>query len=271
MTNNDMMTWEEAVSWLKSQPDKARLVEACFYDDPILQSAERFYSTTEWHETQRILSGRRGRALDIGAGRGISSFALAKDGWQVTALEPDPSPEVGAGAVFRLAREANLPIDVVTDWGEKLPFDDASFDLVYCRAVLHHARDLNRLCAEAGRVLRSGGLMLAAREHVISNDKDLDVFLRGHPLHHLYGGEKAYRKSEYIFALTQAGLTLSHVLNPFQSDINLFPDTPLDLKRRWSKKLRLPWPAIIPDFALPLAGAVTRGPGRLYSFVARKA
>lgn len=189
----------------------------------------------------------------------------------MTALEPDLSPEVGSGAVSQLARETGLPIDVVTDWGEKLPFKDASFDLVYCRAVLHHARDLNQLCAEAARVLRSGGLMLATREHVISKDQDLDVFLQGHPLHHLYGGENAYRLAEYVSALTAAGLTMRSVLNPLQSDVNLFPDTSFDLKQRWSKKMRLPGPALVPDFALRLVGALRRHPGRLYSFVATKA
>ena len=27
-------TWEEAVIWLKAQPDQAELVQACFFDDP---------------------------------------------------------------------------------------------------------------------------------------------------------------------------------------------------------------------------------------------
>jgi len=62
-----------------------------------------------------------------------------------------------AGAIRSLCRETNLDVNVVQEWGERLPFPDSSFDLVYCRQSLHHARDLPRLCREIGRVLRDGG------------------------------------------------------------------------------------------------------------------
>ena len=85
-----------------------------------------------------------------------SSYALAKDGWRVTALEPDKSEVVGAGAIQYLGRATGTNIQVVTNWGEELPFASSEFDLVYCRAVLHHARDLQKLCREAARVLVAG-------------------------------------------------------------------------------------------------------------------
>jgi len=79
---------------------------------------------------------------------------LAKDGWQVTALEPDPGSTVAPRQYAPLARESGLPIQVEENWGEQLPFADESFDLVHARAVLHHARDLGQLCREAARVLK---------------------------------------------------------------------------------------------------------------------
>ena len=186
-------TWEEAVLWLKAQPEEVELVRACFFDDPLIDAAERYYASSEWDAVRKLTGPTGGRALDVGAGRGISSYALARDGWQVTALEPDPSAVVGAGAIEQLATASNLPIEVVRDWGESLPFPDASFDLVYGRQVLHHARDLPTLCAEMARVLKPAGTFIATREHVIFKDADLAVFLAEHPLHRLYGGENAYR------------------------------------------------------------------------------
>lgn len=270
MTDINNMTWEQAVDWLKSQPDRADLVRACYYDDPLEDAAQRFYDSAEWHAVRKLLQGRKGTALDVGAGRGISSYALARDGWAVSALEPDPSNTVGAGAIRQLGVAANLPITTVVEWGERIPFADDSFDLVYCRAVLHHARNLNDLCGEGARVLRPGGMFLATREHVISEKSDLETFLNSHPLHTLYGGEHAYLLSEYTEAIKQSGLTLIHTFNPNASDINLHPNTRARVKHNWAKRMRMPISGLIPQAALTYVGGKSRLPGRLYSFVATK-
>jgi SAM-dependent methyltransferase len=270
MKNVDMMTWEEAVLSLRQQPGSEVLVKACFYDDPLKQAANRYWQSAEWHAVRRFLPKQRGKALDIGAGRGISSYALALDGWNVTALEPDPSDIVGAGAIRGLAREAGIRITVAEAWGEKLSFPDESFDLVYCRAALHHARDLRDLCCEMGRVLRKGGTLIATREHVISRQEDLPVFLKAHPLQHLYGGENAYLLSGYKRAIREAEITLTAVLSPSQSAINLYPVSSTDIKRSWARRLRFPFPELIPDFALTVYDMLSDTPGRLYSFIGQK-
>ncbi len=260
--------WEDAVVWLRNQPGQSELVRACFFDDPLLEAAERYYASAEWIAVRRILAGKHGAALDLGAGRGISSYALARDGWHVSALEPDPSEVVGAGAISTLSREAGLDIRIEQEWGESLPYPDSSFDLVHGRQVLHHAKDLQKLCAEVARVLKPGGLFIATREHVISRAEDLPEFLASHPLHKMYGGEHAYLLDDYLHAIRAGGIILTKVLNPYESDINLYPDTVADLKRRLSKRTYLP-PAIIPDFLLAALGAMSRVPGRLYTFIGR--
>jgi SAM-dependent methyltransferase len=260
-------TWEEAVLWLKAQPDQADLVQACFFDDPLVAAAERYYASSEWEAVRTFTGPGGGRALDVGAGRGISSYALARDGWRVTALEPDPSAVVGAGAIEELAAVSNLPIDVVRDWGETLPFPDASFDLVYGRQVLHHARDLPALCADMARVLKAGGIFLATREHVIFKDSDLPVFLAGHPLHQLYGGENAYRLAEYKRAIERAGVRLVRVLNPWASEVNLYPRSALDISSLIHARLPFIPTSVFTPPLLRRLGWLLRSPGTAYSFV----
>jgi SAM-dependent methyltransferase len=274
-------TWEEAVVWLRMQPDQQALVRFCYYDDPLEAAAARFHASSEWQATRALLVGAPpGEVLDLGAGRGIASYAFAREGYQVIALEPDPSDLVGRGAITDLAARSSLPITPVEAMAEDLPFADNRFAVVYGRAVLHHAADLPRLCQEAARVLRPGGLFLAVREHVISRDEDLPIFLARHPLHALYGGENAFRLDQYLAALHSAGLHVRKVLGPLETVVNFWPLTPADLCRHWIGSLT-PWlkPFAVGLLAVPgawrLAATIcsrrSDAPGRHYAFLGVKA
>uniref|UniRef100_UPI00056DAAF6 class I SAM-dependent methyltransferase n=1 Tax=Bradyrhizobium elkanii TaxID=29448 RepID=UPI00056DAAF6 len=115
-------TWEDAVVWLRNQPDERQLVLDAFYDDPLADAAERYFRSSEWQAVASLLAGRSGAALDVGAGRGIATYALARSGFAVTALEPDPSAIVGAAAIRGLAQQTQLPIQVVEEFSERLAF-----------------------------------------------------------------------------------------------------------------------------------------------------
>ncbi len=279
--SDNQLTWEEAVQWLKSQSDRQELVRACYYDDPVLKAAQRFANSEEWQAVYDIAkSWTNGKVLDLGAGNGISSYAFAIAGCRVTALEPDPSDMVGAGAIAKLAKEANLDIEIIQNFGESLPFADNSFDIVHGRQVLHHAKNLPKLCQEAARVLRPNGLFIATREHIISEPKDLDIFLQTHPLHQLYGGENAFLLNQYYEAISQAGLVLRNSYGQYQSVINYAPTTRTQHQQNIANKLEkylgsklAKWLCAQSNFIELIGNIYTwrdRTPGRLYSFVAIK-
>ena len=275
-------TWEQAVQWLREQPDSRDLVEAAYYDDPLLLAAKRYYASEEWSAVRALLPVQRGRALDVGAGRGIASFALASDRFSVTALEPDGSALVGAEAIRRLASESGLPIEVYQEFSEKLPFSDAQFDVVFARAVLHHTRDLSAACEEFLRVLKPGGVFIAVREHVISRPEDLSAFFDLHPLHKLYGGENAFLLKQYLDALSVAGFELERVLFPLESPINYAPYTRKSLQTELARRVGKGAPWLVSGarwmfglpgvwtLLLPLLGHIDHRPGRLFSFVCRR-
>lgn len=279
------MTWEESVQWLRDQPDQQELVKACYFDDPLIEAAERFRKSEEWKNIAALLPETRGDALDLGAGRGISSYALARDGWIVTALEPDPSKLIGAGAIEELKKATNLPITIVSNFSENLPFPDCSFNIVNCRQVLHHADDLKQTCKEIYRVLKPGGIMISTREHVISNKKDLKQFLDSHPLHKYYGGENAFLLEEYLSAIQSSGLEIIDIMAPLDSPINYFPMTSdqlfLHCTRPVSKTIGKTATGYIfnqghvigrhlMSWLKKIGNRRDHTPGRLYSFLAKK-
>jgi ubiquinone/menaquinone biosynthesis C-methylase UbiE len=103
------------------------------------------------------------RSLEIGAGTGYFTLNLMQAGVVRRAVCSDISP--GMLAVLQgNARRLGLEVATVTGDAEQLPLADASFDLVFGHAVLHHIPDVPRAFAEFRRVLRPGGMLAFAGE-----------------------------------------------------------------------------------------------------------
>jgi len=92
--------------------------------------------------------------LEIGCGAGLDLVRFAGGGARVTGIDI-------SSAALSLARDycrvAGVGCTLVEADGAKLPFPDASFDLVYCHGVLSFMRDPAAAIGEAHRVLRPGG------------------------------------------------------------------------------------------------------------------
>jgi ubiquinone/menaquinone biosynthesis C-methylase UbiE len=224
------MTWEETIIHVRQIPEYKDLITQSYLEEELTLNAERFYKSEEYQATKRLLrpvlstTDSFQRLLDIGAGNGISSVAFARDGWQVVALEPDPSHSVGANAIRWLAQHYHLPLLTVNEaYAEALPFPANSFDVVYARQAMHHAQDLDGFASEAYRVLKPGGVLLTVRDHVADTEQEKQTFLQSHALQAFYGGENAFCKTQYEAAIRKAGFQLHTVLAHYDSVINYYP------------------------------------------------
>jgi len=274
------MTTDDAIRQLRSDPSYADLVRDAYLGRDVADSAQRFLESGEFADVKRILGARLAGAsiLDLGAGIGMASLAFAACGAaRVVAVDPDPSDEVGRGAMARLARENEF--EIVDGFGETIPLADASMDIVYCRQVLHHAQDLPQLLRECARVLKAGGILLACREHVVDDDEQLRQFLNDHPVNRLAGGENAHRLTAYLEAITGAGLVVDNVLGPWKSVINAFPAARTQAELEAIPEARLVRRiGPIGRLAIHVPGVRTifwrrndkPVPGRMYSFLAHR-
>jgi len=94
------------------------------------------------------------RVLEVGVGLGTDFVRFARAGADLHGV--DLTDAAVALVRERLAQE-ELQADVRVADAERLPFDDASFDLVYSWGVLHHTPDPPAAIAEVCRLVRPGG------------------------------------------------------------------------------------------------------------------
>ncbi|MBS4058921.1 MAG: class I SAM-dependent methyltransferase [Bacteroidetes bacterium] len=279
---NPKLTYEEAVILLPNDPKYSERMFDSYLDADINRAARRFADSIEFQELRtwalKYHLEPGADILHLGAGNGIASYAWAKAGFHVSAVDPDPSSEVGCGAIQNIAKSENVSIRIVQSVGETLPFSQNQFDLVYVRQALHHAADLNAMLKEIMRVLRPGGLLFATREHVVSNQQELDVFLSRHPLHTL----TFYPLNIYLSAIQTAGLRLLRVFKPLDTVINYFPMSENQVRRYLVESALHRFGPLLHRFVGRVGiwheyirrrdadiGNVT-GAGRAFSFVARK-
>jgi SAM-dependent methyltransferase len=96
--------------------------------------------------------------LEIGAGTGYFTLNLLNQGLVDEATATDISRGM-LDVLDKTAARLGIAVETVEADAERLPFPDASFDLVLGHAVLHHVPHIDVALAECVRVLRPGGTL----------------------------------------------------------------------------------------------------------------
>lgn len=153
--------------------------ESTHYDDKWhISFDERCIDYALGRYLKAVPDGRRyDKVLEVGCGTGFFLLNLAQAGVIGEAHCTDISQGMVDVCVMNGAR---LGIEVegrVAD-AERLPYDDATFDMVIGHAVVHHLPDLDTAFTEFHRVLKPGGRLVIAGEPTRVGDRIANQFKR---------------------------------------------------------------------------------------------
>jgi ubiquinone/menaquinone biosynthesis C-methylase UbiE len=151
IATEDQAFYELLVQTAEFQPHEASYEKFMSFN---LRAVERGRLLVSRLEERKPLQGAT--ALDIGAGSGGLSIALAERGAKVTALEPDEGRR--RWAQTRIAGYG-ANVELRDGEAENLGFPDETFDLVTLDSVLEHVADPGDTISEVARVLKPGGLV----------------------------------------------------------------------------------------------------------------
>lgn len=121
------------------------------------------YLCEKWHNEKYF------NILDVGSGFGRNAIYLAKNNFNVTAIEID---DYALNYSKNNAIEQNAKVDFLKYDVNNLPFDDCSFDAIVCTSVIfnHNLNECNHILDQLYRVLKNGGeLFLTLQSQNSSN------------------------------------------------------------------------------------------------------
>lgn len=125
-------------------------------------SQHRYSVVPYMHDYVGFDQYRGKKVLEIGCGAGTDLCEFARNGADITGMD---ITDAAMNLSRRRLEVEGLKADTCKYDGLKLPFEEASFDLVYSWGVLHHTPYMEDLFVEANRVLKPGGTMMLMLYH----------------------------------------------------------------------------------------------------------
>jgi SAM-dependent methyltransferase len=156
---------QEVEHYWSSHPNLIYSADSPVGTAPFFEEIDRERKRTHWplYELVPFHQTRDRDVLEIGCGLGTDTVEFARAGARYTGIDLT-APAVALTAAK--LRAYGLPGRTLKADAEHLPFDDASFDIVYSWGVIHHTPDTVRCVDEIYRVLRPGGTLILMLYHL---------------------------------------------------------------------------------------------------------
>ncbi len=187
--------WDFSAEYLKSLPLPKKSTEGIHWK----RHAKNFFFIINKLDLKNKL------VLDLGAQRCWSTRHLALKGAKAVALDIDDT--------IRGLRAADVFFDeiyfdrVCADMND-LPFNDSSFDIVFCTGALHHSDNLNKTISEVTRILKPKGVFAMTNE----------------PCGKFIAKENV-QTPEGIHEHNYRYVTYTKILNKYFSNVQVFPES----------------------------------------------
>ena len=94
------------------------------------------------------------KILEIGAAQGLSILSIKKIGYEIVGIEPS---EEAIEVSKKLSKHYNIKLEIKKGYGENIPYDDDTFDVVIADSVIEHVKDVEKVFKEIYRVLKKSG------------------------------------------------------------------------------------------------------------------
>jgi SAM-dependent methyltransferase len=153
------------------------------------------------------LTGRE-TVLDLGCGPGHTALAFAGAASRVVAL--DLTEEMLAVGRHLAAERGVENVTFRHGDASRIPFPNASFDVVTSRHSAHHYTDPDAVMREVARVLVPGGRFLLV-DTVAAEDPALDTFLNAFEILRDPSHVRDHRVSQWASMFVAAGLAPEHL------------------------------------------------------------
>lgn len=181
-----------------------------------------------------VRTGRE-RVLDVGCGPGATALAFAARTASVVALDLTPAMLEQARQEAETRGLTNLRFELAN--AARLPFPDASFELVTSRPAAHHVAEPQAIVREVARVLVPGGLFVLS-DTIAPEDPARDTFLNAFEVLRDPSHVRDHRVSEWQAMFQSAGLAPSCLLRfdihqefaPWVARIGTSPDAVTGLR-----------------------------------------